>query len=247
MSARPFGKTGLVAHALALSTLTSVGLYLYADAFKSGSYYFYLVFNLFLAMLPLLFAVLLVRMLRHRAWSSWPGIGLSALWLGFLPNSFYMVTDYIHLPEVASSDLLFYVVLFTSFIATGMFFGYTSLYLVHRELRRRLPHTSTLRVLAVVLLLCSFAIYIGRDLRWNTWDVILNPGGLLFDVSERFLSPEGYGSMVETTGLFMALLSTMYFVIWCCVTAVAATVTPVRSAILETNERQISAGHRRRS
>jgi len=247
MSARPFDKTGLLARALALSTLVSVGLYLYADLFKSGSYYFYLDWNLFLAMLPLLFASLLVRLLRQQAWSSWPGIGLSVLWLGFLPNSFYMVTDYIHLPEVGNADLLFYVVLFTSFIATGLFFGFASLVMVHRELRRRLPAPSARRVVGLVLLLCSFAIYLGRDLRWNTWDVVFNPGGLLFDISERFLNPQGYGNMIETTLLFMVLLSSMYFVIWSCVRVMAGPITSVKSAILENNERQISAGNRRRS
>jgi uncharacterized membrane protein len=235
-----FSTVGLVGQALAASTLLSLALMTYAIAFKSGSYYVYLVWNLFLAVLPLVFAYLLVQLLRRHPWSSWTGIGLSILWLGFLPNSFYMVTDYIHLPEVAPEDLLFYVVLFTSFIASGLFFGYASLYLVHRELRKRLPPPTVIRSLFVILLLCSFAVYLGRDLRWNTWDVLFNPGGLLFDISERFLSPAGYGDMLETTGLFLLLISTMYFVIWRFMQAATASVT------IEANETRSVSSHRRR-
>ncbi len=250
MSVRQFGKPGLVAQALAASTLLSVGLYVYAAVVKGGSGYFYLVWNLFLGALPLLFAWLLLLLLRRRAWSSWSGIGLSILWLGFLPNSFYMVTDYIHLQEVGQADLLFYVVMFTSFIVTALIFGYTSLFLVQSELRKRLPAINTIRTVAIILLVCSFAIYLGRDLRWNTWDVIFNPGGLLFDVSDRFLSPSSYRGMLGTTGLFMLLLSTMYFVIWRFMQVLPATATPVRSAILKHDERDYQAstspGHKRR-
>jgi uncharacterized membrane protein len=152
----------LTGQALAASTLLSLALMVYAITFKSGSYYMYLVWNLFLATLPLAFAWLLLMLLRRHPWSSWTGIGLSILWLGFLPNSFYMVTDYIHLQEISRDDLLFYVVLFTSFITSGLFFGYASLYLIHRELRKRLPPASVIRSLFIIFLLCSFAIFGSR-------------------------------------------------------------------------------------
>lgn len=176
--------------------------------------YEYLLWNLFLAWLPLVFAAILVRLLPHRAWlSAWP-ITLSVLWLSFLPNSFYMVSDYIHLQEIQRADILFDVVMFTSFIFVGLAVGFTSLLLVHRELARRFSPKVTTRSVAFILLLCSYAIFLGRNLRWNTWDVILNPAGLLFDVSDRFIHPGSHPQMFLTTAAFFVLLSTLYAVVW---------------------------------
>jgi uncharacterized membrane protein len=199
--------------AIMASMLASVGFFVFGAWQKNGLGYWYLLWNLFLAWIPLMLAQLLVRLLEHNAWSSWRGIGLSLLWLLFLPNSFYMVTDYIHLTDVASDDLLYYAVTFTSFILNGLILGYLSMYLVHRELRKRLPQANAMRTMLGVILLCSIAIYIGRDLRWNTWDVLLNPGGILFALSNRMLSPATYPAMVVTVVSFFVFIASFYFVV----------------------------------
>src|SRR5437762_3296801 len=93
---------------LALIIASSVSLALFAyGAWRNHSLEFgYLVWNLFLAWLPLLFAIRLVFVLRQKQWSSWEGIAWSLLWLVFLPNSFYMISDFIHLQEVQRVDVL---------------------------------------------------------------------------------------------------------------------------------------------
>lgn len=180
----------------------------------------YLIWNLFLAWLPLLFATLLVRLLRMKAWSSWSGLGLTFLWLVFLPNSFYMVSDFIHITEVPSDALLYNSLMFASFIFCGTIVGFLSLHMVHTELRKRLPRRQTLTVLAVVLLACSFAIYLGRNLRWNSWDILVNPAGLLFDVSDRVLHPQSHPQTFAITFSFFVFLVTFYAVTLCAVRAI---------------------------
>jgi uncharacterized membrane protein len=153
---------------------------LFADSLHNHSFYFgYLIWNLFLAWLPLVLAVWLVSILNRKLWSSWQALGVSALWLAFLPNSFYMVSDYIHLREVSEHDLLYDAVMLTSFISVAVVLGICSLYMVHQEVIRRHSLRTCNFWLAGTLLLCSFAIYLGRDLRWNSWDILTNPGGLL--------------------------------------------------------------------
>lgn len=71
-----------------------------------------------------------------------------------------------------------------------------------------------MRWMALTLLICSFAIYVGRDLRWNSWDILTNPGGLLFDVSDRLLHPAAYPQMLVTVIAFFALLASMYSLVW---------------------------------
>lgn len=199
--------------ALVVPTVLCLGFFFY-DAIKTQNFgYWYLVWNLFLAAVPLLFVWLLLRHLRHNLWSSWGGILLSFGWLGFLPNSFYIISDYIHLQDVGMSSLLYYVVMFGVFTLTGLLYGYLSVYLVHDELAKRLPRFSADKVIAFIFLICSFAIYIGRDLRWNTWDVLLKPGGLLFDVSDRLLHPSVYPEMLTTTITFFLFITGFYYVI----------------------------------
>lgn len=196
--------------ALGVGTLAALLLFLWGAYRNHTFYYSYLSWNLMLAWLPLLFAVLLVRSLRRKLWSAWEPLGYSLLWLLFLPNSFYMISDFIHLRDVPSVDILFDAVMFSAFIYTGVLLGITSLYLVHRELKRRLQPLTAAGLIGLTLLVSSFAIYIGRDLRWNSWDVVTNPGGLLFDVSDRFLRPEAYPQMLVTLFSFFILLSSMY-------------------------------------
>jgi uncharacterized membrane protein len=200
--------------ALLFASAVCLGLYGYGLHRAPSLDFSYLPWNLLLSALPLVFALQLVRVLRHKRWSDWEPIGWSLLWLLFLPNSFYMISDYIHLRNVPSAEILYAAVMFTAFIYLGIFLGYCSLALVHHELRRRMEPRLAAGWMALTLLICSFAIYIGRDLRWNSWDVIFSPAGLLFDISDRFLRPSDYPTMFVTVLSFFVLLSSLYAVVW---------------------------------
>ena len=201
--------------ALVQATVVTLGLFVFRALRNGNGDYDYLVWNLFLAWLPLLFALWLVRTLRTKLWSSWEAVGVSLLWLLFLPNSFYMISDFIHLQNIATVDLLYDTVMFTAFIYLGLTLGFSSLYLVHLEFKRRYSVLKSAGIIGGVLLAASFAIYLGRDLRWNSWDVLTNPAGLLFDISDRLLVPSGYGAIAITVLSFFALLASMYAVAWC--------------------------------
>ncbi len=200
--------------ALGFSTLVSIGLFAYGAWRNHSLAYDYLLWNLFLAWLPLVFAVRLIMVLRYKLWSSWEGLAWSVLWLVFLPNSFYMISDFIHLQEIQRVDVLYDVLMFTSFIYTGVVLGFSSLYLVHLQLRRRLSRLVANNWIALTLFICSAAVYVGRDLRWNSWDILTNPGGLLFDISDRLLHPAAYPQMLLTVITFFVLLTSMYGLLW---------------------------------
>ncbi len=203
-----------VAFALLLATLVSIGLYIGGVLRNNNDVYSYMPWNLFLAWLPLLFMARLLQLLRHKRWSSWEGIVLSLLWLFFLPNSFYMVSDFIHLQDAPRTDVLYDAVMLMSFVTTGLLLGYTSLFLFHMQLRKRLRPRSVRICVTLIFLACSFAIYLGRELDWNSWDVLFNTTGLLFDVSDRLIHPLAYHDMFLTVIPFFALLTTLYTVSW---------------------------------
>jgi uncharacterized membrane protein len=209
-----FSKYGFL---LSLVYLTAVSMSLFVvGAISNHSLVFwYLGWNLFLAWLPLVFVLWLLHMLRHKAWSSWQGLGLSLLWLGFLPNSFYMVSDYIHLQDYQRVNIVYDTVMFSAFVLTSLLLGYTSLYLIHVQLTRHFK--SRLAIwswISAILLLCSFAIYLGRDLRLNSWDIFVAPSGLLFDVSDILLHPAQHGLAFTTTLTFFVLIASVYVVFW---------------------------------
>jgi uncharacterized membrane protein len=203
-----------IAWALVISSLTSIGFFVVGAIDSHSGQYWYLVWNLILAWLPLLFAVWLVRLLPRYSWSGWQGVILTLVWLGFLPNSFYISSDLIHLANLGAPNLLYNAVMFMSFAFNGLALGFISLYLIHVELLKRLSIRGTHVTVALILLLCSFAIYLGRDLRWNTWSVITSPFGVLFDITDRFVNPRAHPETFTTTLAFFVLLGSMYIVIW---------------------------------
>jgi uncharacterized membrane protein len=153
-----------------------------------------------------------VARLRHKPWLSAGNIILSLLWVGFLPNAFYIASDMVHLTNTGPISLLYDVVMFISFTFNGFILGYLSLYAVHNRLKKRFSNQAAFGMVAAVLLLCSFAIYLGRYLRWNSWDVLFNPAGLVFDVSEPFINPTSHPQVFTTTLMFFVLLASIYIV-----------------------------------
>lgn len=201
---------------LSLVGLTGVSVALFvAGAIADRSLQFdYLLWNLFLSWVPLLLTILLIQSIRTNLWSDWLPLGITIAWLLMLPNSFYMISDFLHVQEVAYSDLVYDVVMFTSFIFTGVLLGFGSLFMVHVELRKRLSKKYANLSVAVILFLCSYAIYLGRDLRWNSWSVLTNPAGVLFDVSDHLIHPLQSGDMYLITFSFFVLLGSLYIVGW---------------------------------
>ncbi len=195
-------------------SLVSVGFLAFSMAHTHSHDNWYLAWNLFLAWIPVLAAYFLLRVLVHKPWSSWPGIFWTLVWLIFLPNSFYMVSDFIHLQDVSSTHILYDALMFTLFILNALILGYISLYLVHIQLRKRWSVIASDGWIGFILLLCSFAIYLGRDLRWNSWDVLVNPAGILFDVSDRVLHPLAHGDTFTVTAMFFVFLTSLYWVVW---------------------------------
>lgn len=207
---KPWGELAVV---FGIGYVVCFALFLYGVVLNHTLGYAYLVFNLALASLPLLISWRLSAVLRRKRWSAWEPLGLTFFWLIFLPNSFYMISDYIHLQNMPA-HILYNSVMFSAFIYLSLFMGIISLYQVHQDLRKRLgPHLSAV-IVAIVLLGCCFAIYLGRDLRWNSWDVVVNPLGLLFDISNILLQPKAYPGVSRTIIEFFAFLGSAYLIAW---------------------------------
>lgn len=176
---------------IALAGLTVAGLSLVtARGLLTGNWWFFvmLTWNLFLAFFPL-GVVLVLRDLRSaggpapayrspRFLNRWLlGAGL-AIWLAFLPNAPYIITDLFHLKEVQPSLLWFDTIMLFLFALTGLLAGLYSTLVVHRMLRPLAGSWLTWVLVLSSQVLAGFGIYLGRFGRWNSWDVLTKPMAL---------------------------------------------------------------------
>lgn len=197
---------------LCISSAVSAGLYVLRVIATDDLKYWFMFWNLFLAWLPVLFAFWLRSRLTRARWLSWQNIIITLLWLSFLPNSFYIVSDLIHLQGSGEVLRLYDAAMMMSLIANGLILGYISVYVVHQELLKRVKAKWAHLIIGLILLSCGFAIYLGRYLRWNTWDVLINPAALLFDISDRFINPAIHPETFTITFTFFVLIASLYAV-----------------------------------
>ncbi|MEA2490515.1 MAG: hypothetical protein QOH21_2307 [Acidobacteriota bacterium] len=177
---------------------------------RTGSLMFvFLVWNLFLAVIPLAAALLFER-LRERGAGTVLQAGLLGAWLLFLPNAPYIVTDLLHLRVRPQVPLWYDLALLLSAAGTGLLMGYASVVIVHRIVARQYGAFAGWSVAVMSLVLSSFGMYLGRFLRWNSWNVVTAPGALLTDVVSRVLNPFDHPKTIAVTAIFSVLLTLGY-------------------------------------
>ncbi len=176
---------------------------------RTGSgYYRFLITNLFLACVPLLLSTTLRMADRLRGhWTI--KSGLFGLWLLFLPNAPYILTDILHLTRTSDAPAWYDLALLLSCSGTGLLLGYLSLVDIQGIVARRLSPIFGWIFALVSLVLSGFAIYLGRFLRWNSWDVLLTPTRL-FDITAVLMHPVSNAGPLSVTLVFGIILALGY-------------------------------------
>jgi uncharacterized membrane protein len=176
---------------------------------RTGSgYYVFLLGNLFLAGVPLFFSTVL-RLATH--WRLHWIIRLAGfcLWLLFLPNAPYILTDILHLTRASHAPAWYDLALLLSCAGTGLLLGYLSLIDVQGIVARSFGPACGWIFAMVSLVLSGFAIYLGRFLRWNSWDVLIEPSRL-FDLMGGVVHPWAHTQAVSVSLIFGGILTLGY-------------------------------------
>jgi uncharacterized membrane protein len=169
---------------------------------RSDSLWFgFLIWNLFLAAVPVVAAWFFVRAAESRS-SVLVQVSWFAVWLAFLPNAPYIVTDFVHLDHRPPIPLWYDVALLASCAGTGLLFGYSSLADVQAIITRKFSPSLGWALALAALLLSGFGIYLGRFLRWNSWDALTKPVELFSDVANRALHPFSHPETIGVTLIF---------------------------------------------
>ena len=157
---------------------------------KNTTTFLFLIWNLFLAWIPYWIALALEPLSRQ--FNSRLLLLLTVLaWLFFFPNAPYILTDLLHLRVRHPIPHWYDLMLILSFAWTGLLLGYLSLFEVQRFIRQRLNVFWSWICSLGAIFLCGLGIYLGRYLRWNTWDLLWHPWRILQDAWQSMLYPEG--------------------------------------------------------
>ncbi|MBN2604660.1 MAG: DUF1361 domain-containing protein [Bacilli bacterium] len=179
--------------------------------------------NLILALVPLYASLLFLTLYQKNGQEHLQPIfllGIFLVWLFFLPNTFYVITDLIHLgnrdfyfqssfymPWDYVEDIQNYVALIHIFIGAiiSLTAGVISLRNMEQFVVEKFNQTFGYSFVFVVLFLSSIAIYIGRFLRFNSWDV-LHPFHL---IKTLYLSVDLF--FIQFVLLFWIVQAIVYF------------------------------------
>lgn len=169
----------------------------------------FLAWNLILASVPAFASTMLGRAARAGARN---GIQASwfVLWLLFLPNAPYIVTDLVHLEPWPTVPYWFDIAMYTSCAGTGLLLGWASTSEVQRIVRAHYSNRAAWALALLAQILSGFGIYLGRFMRWNSWDVISNPSQLASDLAARLQSPGGHLQPIAVTFVYGIALALGY-------------------------------------
>jgi uncharacterized membrane protein len=111
------------------------------------------------------------------------------IWLAFLPNAPYIVTDLIHIRVGNNSLLWLDVLVILSFALSGLLLFYLTILDMQKLVTAKFKKIPIKFSTTTVLFLCGFGVYLGRFLRYNSWEIIINPNILISDILEILISP----------------------------------------------------------
>lgn len=213
---------------LFIASVLCLALGAYIRDYTGRRIYMFLGWNMFLAWMPAGFALCLdyvyVRLRDPRVLRIMCFGGIGVLWLLFYPNAAYLITDQLH-PfarfQIESRvkfwfeiEFWYHLLLFTSVAVIGLLLGIYSLYSVHELVRKSLGRIKGWMFAVLVLLLSSFGIYLGRFIRWNSWDAIQNPRHLASNMLLMFTDMDELRRMIPFTGIIFMITLMSYLIIY---------------------------------
>jgi len=199
--------TKIFAVLFSLSTVSFM-LLVSRSIYSSTLNYWFLLWNLFLAWIPFFISVG-IKVVKRKLII----IFTTFFWLLFFPNALYIVTDFIHLKVNHEMVPWFDIMMLFSFSISGIFLGFTSLRNIQTIWNKSFGKWWSRGLVAGSIILSGFGIYIGRFLRWNSWDILMNPFRLFYDISDRILHPHNHPRTVLVTMGFGAIYLLSYLLI----------------------------------
>ncbi len=193
---------------LVLMTAFCFTLFVFRYYISDTKVFLFLNWNLFLAGIPLAISTFVSHFKIKGKFSI---LILISAWILFFPNSPYILTDLFHLRPRHFVPVWYDLIVILSYAWTGLMFGFVSLLQIEKLLSEFFNQKLIQFISVLFLFISGFGIYLGRFLRWNSWDIVGNPFGLFGDIFSRFINPFQHSQTWGVTILMGILLNLMYF------------------------------------
>lgn len=195
---------------LAVLSLTCFGISMFRHYYSDTKTFMFLNWNLFLAFVP--WAVVSAVGLWPRGKKNRWVVGLAlCTWLLFFPNAPYILTDLFHVNLSNTMPVWFDLVMILSFAWTGLLFGLLSLWEIERIMGQWMRPVWVVALSNALLFVGAFGIYVGRYLRWNSWDIISVPFNVAYDISGHLSNPFTHPRTWGMTLFFGIFLNMVYW------------------------------------
>lgn len=204
-------RSGRLNEVLLMSSLSFLcfSLSVFRVFYTKSTLYLFLDWNLFLAFIPWALTTWMAVYPNFQQRKISLFLFLS-FWLLFFPNAPYIITDLFHLQHSSAMPVWYDTVQITAFAWTGLLFGFLSLTEVEKYFQTLWGYRMAVILVTGILFLSGFGIYIGRFLRWNSWDILHHPGDLFYDIGTRIVHPLQHTRTWGVT-LFMGTLLNMIY------------------------------------
>jgi uncharacterized membrane protein len=195
---------------LFLSSLMAFAFFVFRVLYSGSTNYSNLLWNLFLAWLPYIFAVIASSFYGRTPRRWWFVFLFCVLWLLFFPNAPYIVTDFYYLDPRPPVPLWFDISLIAIFAFTGCFLAIASLRTIHLMIGKSFGRLIGWVFALFSLGLASLGVYLGRFGRFNSWDILLAPRSLFKEIASNILNPLDNLGFMGFTITFTSILLVFY-------------------------------------
>jgi uncharacterized membrane protein len=199
---------------LALASLVCIGLFRWRVSLTGKENYAFLIWNLFLAWIPFFVAYFTYTSSLQPTRMRVLVPAAAFLWLIFFPNAPYILTDLQHLAVANWQDIdtWYDVLMLVWFAFTGLLLGMVSLFMMQEIIRREFGRWIGWGFVAFVTALTAVGVYVGRFLRWNSWDILSRPRELADFTLAHAADPSGRS--IVFTAIFAALFLFLYLTLY---------------------------------
>ena len=188
---------------LTISMVLSIVLLMVRMKLNQSFYLLFLVWNLFLAVIPFAITTSLISKTKPNKIRLILSFGV---WLLFLPNAPYIVTDLLHLNNSPQRLLWLDVLVIVSFAFNGLVLFMLSLSDMEKLLKLYVKPQFMFSIMLSIFGLTAFGIYLGRFLRYNSWELLNNPIALFSDIMHILFQPNIEAWIFTLTfGAFLAM------------------------------------------
>lgn len=199
---------------LFFASVVSVSLVVGRVFYTGNLRHSFLVWNLFLAWMPLLFTLLAREHFIKAGHRNWRFAALAVAWLLFFPNAPYIFTDVIHLMRSGTHRFWVDLTLILNCALTGFVVGFVSLYLMQSLVARIYGSIWSWVFIAAVAGLSGFGVYLGRIVRLNSWDIVARPGKLYHGLNTWAADPLASLNTSAFPALFALFLFIAYVILY---------------------------------